>query len=241
MKRVLSFIMGFLSVSDSLGQSELMPDSMSIPNDNTEIAARTPLYQAPVLLFSSNSYSGVTCTYPYSPASVGISAQSSLPRWLTFSADRQSYPGLMQVDSGSIGFAASTGNFSYGAYAGAIKYGSFRSLVTSFYVGAEASYRFSPSLSLTVFGTYYSRNPYLGMAAFPYVPTNNFGGYVTISPNSNFALSLGARSYYDTFGKRMEIDPIIAPTVKVGKIRVGIDMGHAAKHYLRSLFQSWSK
>ena len=103
------------------------------------------------------------------------------------------------------------------------------------------NYRLNPYMDLTVFGTYYSRNPYLGAGAYPYVQTSNFGGYVTLSPNSAFSVSLGAKTYYDPFRRRMETDPIIVPSFKVNKVRIGIDVGYAAKSYLQSLFHHLSR
>lgn len=249
-------MIGMCSVGASFGQSEVHPDSIAVPSDSVGIAAlplpdfpsindeyvsglpAISLFETPTLMFSGDSFSGLNCAY-FAPQNA--MSHASLPKWIFFSADVQSYPGLMQVEAGSIGVAAKSGNFGYGAYAGAVKYGSFNSLVTSYYIGGDVSYRFAPSFSMTVFGTYYSRNPYLGMAAYPFVRTTGFGGYVTYSPNSSFSLSVGAKSYYDPFRRRFETDPIIAPTVKVGKVRIGVDVGHAAKHYLRGLFQSWSR
>lgn len=259
MKRIKTVIIGLWSIASCFGQSEVQADSVIASADSLGIISAdmpdftaiddyyvpqlsgSSLFDAPVLMFSGNSYSGLNCTYHSPMFESGLMTQNSLPKWIVFSGGVQSYPGLMQVESGSIGFAANTGNFGYGAYAGAVKYGSFNSLVTSYYIGGQMSYRFSPSLSMTVFGSYYFRNPYLGMAAYPYVRTSDFGGYVTYSPNSAFSLSVGAKSYYDPFRRRFETDPIIAPTVKVGKVRIGVDVGHAAKHYLLGLFQSWSR
>jgi len=79
------------------------------------------------------------------------------------------------------------------------------------------------------------------MAAYPYVSTTNFGGYVTFKPSSNFGISVGAKSYYDPFARRTMVDPIIAPTVKIGKVKVGIDIGPVVKEGIRSLVGGHNK
>ena len=221
----------------------VLPVAPELPvADKDTVNAQTSgiiLPNSPARIFSSSMYSGAD--YYSGIADWSPYPLRSLPGWLVFSSEVQSYPGMMQKESGHVGVIAVTDNLDYRAYIGAVKYGSFNSLITSYYIGGDVSYRINPTISLTVFGTYYSRNPYLGMAAYPYVQTSNFGGYITISPNSTFSLSLGAKSYYDPIIKKMETDPIIAPTVRMGKVRVGIDVGHAAKSYLRSLFHHWSK
>lgn len=230
------------AVADSLGVvSPALPEPEPVSGDFVPGLPELPAPSTPLLLLSGNSYSGLTGTYLGSRTDRFSATASPLPEWIIFSSAEQTFPGMMQIQSATVGFAANAGKFAYGAHAGAIKYGSFNSLVTSYYIGGEMSYRFSPTVSMTVFGTYYSRNPYLGMAAYPFVQTTDFGGYVTLTPSSAFSLSLGARSYYDPFMRRYEIDPIIAPTVKVGKVKIGVDFGHAAKECLQGLFQSWSR
>lgn len=258
MKKAL-FILLWLSCSLLLyAQTEDGPKVLSSQNDSTlisipsipdmpavltgEFPAYQPLsIQTPALLLSSTSFSSCQAIYTAPHIELGKTDGQDLPRWIILSASAREYPGLMRTETGTLGVSGQNGNFSYNAYAGAIKYATFHTLETSYIIGGEATLHFNPSLSLTVFGAYYTRNPYLGMAAYPYIQTTNFGGYMTISPNTAFSLSLGAKSYYDPFARRMEVDPIITPTLKVGKVKVGVDVGHAAKNYIHSLFRAWSK
>lgn len=259
MKRIPTLILVLWSAVSSFGHTEVQPDSIAAGADSVGIISpglpepvpltgdltpglpEYPAPPAPLLMFSGNSYSGLNGVYFAPQIHRFTSSSSPLPQWMFFTSDEQTFPGLMQIQSGSVGFAATAGNFGYGAHAGAIKYGSFNSLVTSYYIGGEMSYRISPTVSMTVFGSYYSRNPYLGMAASPFVQTTGFGGYVTLTPSSAFSLSLGARSYYDPLRRRFETDPIIAPTVKVGIVKISVDFGHVAKECLSELFRSWSR
>lgn len=236
----------------SFSQSEMLPVALPQEQDTMRSEIEIPLHDRPMVepvYFAPSFASSLFLMSGFdTPADVDgriplidWNGSHSLPSWMGFSSTMETYPGLMQVESGAVAYTGNSGKLSYTAYLGAVKYGTFNSLVTSYFAGGQVSYRLNPHISFTAFGTYYSRNPYLGMAAFPYVQTTNFGGYMTLAPSSSFSLSLGARSYYDPFSRRMEVDPIIAPTVKVGKVRIGIDIGHAAKNYVRSLFKSWSK
>lgn len=253
MKKAFALILGLSLMHSVCAQTEAQSGSVSA--DTTEYYRPSAVQELPVIgrqssgvllcgpaiLLSGNTYSGLSGSYLSAYADRSIYTQDPLPAWLIFSSAVQSYPGMMQKESGSVGLAFASGRFNYDAYVGAVKYGTFNSLVTSYYIGGSVSCQLSHNISMTLFGTYYSRNPYLGMAAYPFVHTSSFGGYFTMVPNSIFSLSMGVKSYYDPFRRRMETDPIIAPAVKIGKVRVGVDVGHAAKNYLRSIFHHWSR
>lgn len=251
-KRLYIFFCCLFSVLSSVAQSEVQTltlpqkqDSIKVELPPNEPLIVEPIYSVPYFtpsLFSTPTFN-VPFTTTYQAPRINLSETSaySLPQWLTFTSDVQEFPGMMQIESGSIAYVGNSGRFTYSAYAGAVKYGTFNSLVTSYYVGGQVSYSLNSNFSFTAFGTYYSVNPYFGMAAFPYVQTTNFGGYMTYAPNSKFAISVGARSHYDPFSNRMVIDPIIMPSFKIGKVKVDFDVGPATKSLLENLVHRRNK
>ena len=220
-------------------QSETAP---TLPPAAPDTAATvvTPGYAAPpphyyVPLSISNTPQPMETPLTPNPAAIYTPTATSLGP-LYFSSSVTEMPGLMATATGVVGLTNTFGNFSYRLYAGAIQYATFRSLNTSFHVGGEMTYRFTPNLSVTVFGNYYSNAPYLGMAAYPYVQTTNFGGYLSIDTSSRFGINLGAKTYFDPLQRRYVTDPIVAPYFKVSKgVSIGIDFGHMIKDGIESL------
>ncbi len=98
---------------------------------------------------------------------------------------RAVYPGLMQIDSGSIGVYQSVGSLTL--YAGGIvnKYGYFRGLHTQYGLNGSITYSFSPKVSFSAFGTYYFGKPPIMGGNLPMPPAmvgyygvSKFGGYI---------------------------------------------------------------
>lgn len=89
-------------------------------------------------------------------------------------------------------------------------------ITTQYGVHGALTYSFSPNFSLTAFGQYENRNPWFYMAAFPYVDTSRYGGYLTYR-NGSVGTHVGAERYYDPFVRQWEIRPIVTPFVQVSK------------------------
>ncbi len=87
---------------------------------------------------------------------------------------------------------------------------------TQFGVNGVLEYKLSQHWSLVAFGTLYNRNPYFSMAAFPFVETSSYGGLIKYE-GGKMGMKLGARRYYDAFQRRWKTEPIITPSIKVGK------------------------
>ncbi len=85
-----------------------------------------------------------------------------------------------------------------------------------FGVSSFMQYRFSPHWSMGLWGTLYNHHPYFNMAAFPFTETSSWGGWIKYE-DEHIGLKLGSRSYYDSFQRRWHWDPIITPSVKIGK------------------------
>lgn len=166
----------------------------------------------------------------------------NLPRWVDVQSHIDDNPGLLRKEEASIGISNSIGSFSYAVNVGGVKYLAFMGGVTTqYFVSGEMRYRINNNIGFSAFGSYYSKAPFFGEAAYPYVYTTNFGGYISISPSEAWGIDLGARSYYDTLDRRMEVDPIVAPYVKIKKVRFQMDFGHALKQGIGNLFRKWSR
>ena len=90
---------------------------------------------------------------------------------LTAVGNYRSYIGLMDVQSVSGGVQYSLGDLTVQGMLSANRYLYYDRVTSQYGVSGQIAYSFSPNLSLTVFGTYYNSNPFICMAAFPYVPT----------------------------------------------------------------------
>ncbi|MDE6577266.1 MAG: hypothetical protein K2K58_03745 [Muribaculaceae bacterium] len=150
-------------------------------------------------------------------------------------------PGLMRIESGNIGLTQSIGNFSMYLGGEANKYGYFNSLHTQYGVTGFMEYQFNPRLSVSVFGSYYFGGTPLmrnGVVIPPsmmgYYNVSSFGGTVNYQINETFGLNVGAK-YEQQFGtNRYRFSPIVTPTVKIGKVKIGLPVGEILYDYVKS-------
>ena len=156
---------------------------------------------------------------------------------LSFTAvgNYRSYIGLMDVQSVSGGVQYSLGDLTVQGMLSANRYLYYGRVTSQYGVSGQIAYSFSPNLSLTVFGTYYNSNPFICMAAFPYVPTTSYGGYMTVG-NSRFYMNLGVERRYNPFERKMETVPIISPAFKISnKVTVELPLGDLIEHLVEEL------
>ncbi len=154
------------------------------------------------------------------------------------------YPGLMKIDSGSIGISQNLGNFSFYIGGMANKYGFFRGLHTQYGINGSISYSFNERLSATVFGTYYfGRPPSMpnGMSMPPamigFYNTSRFGGYVDYEISDHFGMEAGAQAVQRVGTSKYEPEPIVTPYMKIGsgksKVKIGLPVGQIMYHILK--------
>ena len=104
---------------------------------------------------------------------------------------------------------------------------------TQFGISGALEYHFSPQWSVGVFGNIYNNTPYFSMAAFPFVETSSYGGWVKYD-QGRIALKLGARNYYDGFQRRWRMEPIVTPSVKIGnKFFIELPVGPLLENLLK--------
>lgn len=91
-----------------------------------------------------------------------------------------------------------------------------RGITTQLGINGFLEYKISQQWSLAVYGTIYNCNPYFSMATFPFVETTSYGGWIKYE-GEKMGVKLGARKYYDAFQKQWKMEPIITPSIKIGK------------------------
>ncbi len=129
--------------------------------------------------------------------------------------ERYEFPNMLTVQRFSMSINYNT---SYLALTGGVNVNRYYAIgvTTQYGIHGTATYSFSPNFSITAFGELYNRNPWFYMAAFPYVNTSRYGGYITYK-NEKFGTHLGVERYYDPFVRQWEFRPIVTPFIKVSK------------------------
>ena len=147
----------------------------------------------------------------------------------------RSYIGLMDVQSVSGNMQYSLGAFNMQGGLIVNRYHYYRGIISQYGISGQIVYSFNPNLSATIFGTYYNTNPFISMAAFPFVPTTSYGGYMTVGNNS-FYMNLGVERRYNTFERKMETVPIISPAFKISnKVIIELPLGDLIKHVVEEV------
>ena len=154
-----------------------------------------------------------------------------------------SYPGLMKIDSGSLGVTHQSGRFIFNLGASAAKYGYFLGVNTQYGVSASMSYIITPRLSFTTFGSYYFGRPPVMRGGLPLPPsmmgyynTSTFGGYLDYGINDRFGLQVGGQGVQQIGTNRYRFEPIVTPYVKVGKVSIGLPVGQIVNDIVRSYY-----
>lgn len=154
---------------------------------------------------------------------------------LTATGAYRSYIGLMDVQSVSGGVQYSLGAMTVQGALAANRYLYYGRVFSQYGVSGQLSYCFNPNLALTVFGTYYNMNPFFSMAAFPFVPTTSYGGYMTVG-NRSFYVNLGVERRFNAFEHKMETVPIITPAFKISnKVTIELPLGDLTKHLIEEI------
>lgn len=142
--------------------------------------------------------------------------------------EREEHPNMLIAQRLNITASYAHGALSATAGAAVNKYYAL-SLTTQYGIHGSMTYLFSPNVSATIFGEYYNKNPYVYMAAFPFINTSRYGGYVTLN-GKKVGTRLGAERYYDPFVKHWELRPIVTPFVCVSKkVTIELPLGGLLK------------
>lgn len=154
---------------------------------------------------------------------------------LTATGAYRSYIGLMDMQSVSGSVQYSLGAMTMQGALEANRYLYHGHVFTQYGVSGQLAYSFNPNLALTVFGTYYNTNPFFSMAAFPFVPTTSYGGYMTVG-NRSFYVNLGVERRFNAFEHKMETVPIVTPAFKISnKVTIELPLGDLTKHLIEKI------
>lgn len=262
MKKPITFLMFLLAVGQEATAQEVSGQQLPLPNvelnqlapsaelhqltPNAELHPITPTYSdilmmkalsssellaMPIVAMPFATAQPLVCCYDASrSATASIEVSKNLR--LTATGAYRSYIGLMDVRSVSGGVQYSLGGMTVQGALAANRYLYQGRVFTQYGVSGQLSYSFNPNLALTVFGTYYNTNPFFSMAAFPFVPTTSYGGYMTVGSRS-FYVNLGVERRFNAFEHKMETVPIITPAFKISnKVTIELPLGDLTKHLI---------
>lgn len=147
-----------------------------------------------------------------------------------------SMPGMMGVESGRLTLVQQAGRFTFAAYGEAVKYGYYGGLQTSLGFGGSVGYRISDRVSVTLFGSYYTRlNAGMTPGMMGYTAIPNFGGYVDYRFADRWGVKVGAQAYRSDVTNRIEAQPMVIPYYKLSKnAEIGVDVGGILYQIIRS-------
>lgn len=196
-------------------------------------------------LFESTIQGYSNLELPYQSVTPGY---ADVFRWrnggISASGFSATYPGLMKIDSGTVGLYQRFGNLSL--YVGGIanKYGYFRGIHTQYGINGSLSYQFTPNLSFTAFGTYYFSKPPVMSNGLPMPPsmigfysTSRFGGYFDYRVSDSFGVKVGAQTIQQVGTNLYEFEPIATPYINVGnekrKFKIELPVGQILYNALK--------
>lgn len=265
MKKRITFLLFLLAVGQGATAQEVSGQQLPLPNaelhpltpstelhqlaPNVELRPIMPTY-SDILMMKALSSSELLATpivpMPFATAqplvygydanrSETMSMEALKNLRLTATGAYRSYIGLMDVQSVSGGVQYSLGTMTMHGALEANRYLYYGRVFTQYGVSGQLSYCFNPNLALTVFGTYYNTNPFFSMAAFPFVPTTSYGGYMTVGSRS-FYVNLGVERRFNAFEHKMETVPIITPAFKISnKVTIELPLGDLARHIVEEI------
>ncbi len=224
------------AISDSIGKNHVnysVSDSLS----QTSKLASLDEFPKPISSFDSLMNIGVfypdRIQMPYGTAAIPLWKNAQF----IAKGDIRDFPGLMQIHSGTVGINQNIGRVSLYMGGVANKYGYFNGLHTQYGVSGNILYQFSPNISFTGFGTYYFGKPNgfpLQPSMIGYYGVSNFGGYMSYQFNETFGVDVGAQAVQQFGTNRYYVEPIVTPTVKLGKVKIGLPVGQILHGIIRS-------
>jgi len=152
-----------------------------------------------------------------------------LPFDIQGTSSRNNYIGLGATNSATLVKNFNYENLSASAFIEAQKqFYDYRN-VTMLSVGASLSYAFDNNWSVTAFGQYVSPYTPFRPVVQAIMPVSGYGGYATYQTDF-FAISSGVRQEYNPYTMSWETNPIIMPQIKIGDVKVGVDIGPVIKN-----------
>ena len=204
-------------------------------------APRIPLSFTNINYHKYKSYSDSTVLIPSLSFMPG---QSNLYSWrngsITATGAQTDMPGLMHIDNGAIGIFQSYENINLYVGVEANKYGFYQGVHTQYGITGNLSYILSHHLSFTAYGTYYfgvppTLNGGLPMSAamLGYYQRSTLGGYINYRINERTGVLVGGQAVQQTGTHKYQLEPIVTPYFKVGKVVIGLPVGQMLNGIIR--------
>ena len=203
-------------------------------NDPTMLHA-TPISTRQLPLNLSQSYPAALL-----PFTVSVPTDGRIFHWnsggIFGNVSSASMPGMMGVERGGLTLIQQAGRFTFTAYGEAVKYGYYGGLQTSLGFGGSVGYRVSDRVSVTLFGSYYTRlNAGMTPGMMGYTSIPNFGGYVDYRFADRWGVKVGGQAYRSDVTNRIEAQPMVIPYFKLSKsAEIGVDVGGMLYQIIRS-------
>lgn len=234
---------------DSISTVQNASDSISLESNGKPDGISTSMWPMEYQWRYSPERSALFTNVPAYPFNMPVydytTGQAGLYQWnsgeIIATGGATSFPGMMQIDSGTIGVYQSIGNFTF--YAGGIvnKYGYFNGLYTQYGLNGSVTYQFSHGLSATIFGDYnFGTPPRManGMLMPPsmigYYERSKYGGYFDIQINERWGIQTGVQTVQQVGTNHFNAEPIVTPYYKINKkIAIGLPVGQILYHLLK--------
>ena len=149
------------------------------------------------------------------------------------------YPYLLTTRSTSFGLRSYVGPLTMVVSVTANNYtgpfGPFMQSTNQFGLGGQLIYSFSDNFQMVLFGQFYNVNPIFSVAAYPFLNTTRYGGYIDITGDW-VGVQLGAQRYFNPYTNQWELAPIISPKFKVSdNVFITLPVGGLVKNGIEKL------
>lgn len=150
------------------------------------------------------------------------------PHGTLFGSGKQtSVPGIGLFNNASLGYQHAFGeNFALQLSANAMKINMSHITGQAFSTSGALLYRPAERVALKLFGTYDIGNSY-GMS------THSYGATAAFDMTERFNLEMGVQRYYDAMRGRWETVPVVIPSYRFEKFKLGLDVGGILYEILR--------
>lgn len=142
----------------------------------------------------------------------------------------EEHPHLLVTNGVALGLSRDFGQLSFNIYGSVNMYSYNLARDKQFGIEGDFTYTFNDNVSATVFGQFYDKVPAYSMAAYPFVDTQRFGGYMTVH-SDRVGVDLGVEKYYDPMRMEWITQPIVTPKVKLwDSVYIGVPLGGAIRY-----------
>lgn len=171
--------------------------------------------------------------------------QTSIFRWnngaILATGAMTQLPGMMNIESGTLGIYQALGNFTLNAGGIVNKYGYFNGLHTQYGLNLSINYQFSTRLSATLFGEHYFGQPPgmdygtpMSPGMIGYYGRSSYGGYFDFQINEHWGVQTGVQTVQQVGTNKFQAEPIVTPYYRINKkVAIGLPVGQILYHILR--------